>query len=77
MKINYFKTPSFLTISVLSYLDVVKTRMQKQIVKQGKEPKYKGIFQSIGLIAKDEGSFALWKGITPRLLRRMKLFHQP
>lgn len=52
-------------------LDVVKTRMQKQVVKPGKQPKYKGIFQAIGLVAKEEGYFALWKGITPRLLRIM------
>lgn len=50
-------------------LDVVKTRMQKQVIKSGSEPKYKGIVQSIGLIAKEEGTMALWKGITPRLMR--------
>jgi len=47
-------------------LDVVKTRLQKQIVKPGKQAKYTGIGQSINLIAKEEGIMALWKGITPR-----------
>lgn len=52
-------------------LDVVKTRMQKQVTVPGKEPKYKGLGQSIVVIAKEEGPLALWKGITPRLLRIM------
>jgi len=45
--------------------------MQKQVIIPGKEPKYKGIFQSCSVIAKEEGTAALWKGITPRLLRIM------
>jgi solute carrier family 25 citrate transporter 1 len=52
-------------------LDVVKTRLQKQVTVPGKDPKYKGLFQSIIVIAKEEGPLALWKGITPRLLRIM------
>lgn len=52
-------------------LDVVKTRMQKQVVHPGKQPKYTGLGQACTLIAKDEGPLALWKGITPRLLRIM------
>ena len=52
-------------------LDVVKTRLQKQVVIPGKIPKYTGLVQSCVLIAKDEGALALWKGITPRLLRIM------
>lgn len=52
-------------------LDVVKTRMQKQVIKPGKAPKYTGIVQATGLIAKEEGTMALWKGITPRLMRIM------
>mmetsp|Transcript_14899 Transcript_14899/g.24643 ORF Transcript_14899/g.24643 Transcript_14899/m.24643 type:complete len:389 (+) Transcript_14899:98-1264(+) len=52
-------------------LDVVKTRLQKQVVIAGKTPKYSGLVQSCGLIAKEEGVLALWKGITPRLLRIM------
>jgi solute carrier family 25 citrate transporter 1 len=50
-------------------LDVVKTRMQKQVKVPGKENKYRGITQSIRMIYKEEGIFALWKGITPRLMR--------
>lgn len=52
-------------------LDVVKTRMQKQVIHPGKEPKYKGLLQSCTVIAKEEGMPALWKGITPRLMRIM------
>ena len=52
-------------------LDVVKTRMQKQVVVPGREPKYRGIFQSCAIIGKEEGYMALWKGITPRLMRIM------
>lgn len=52
-------------------LDVVKTRLQKQVVHPGKAPKYTGLMQACVLIAKEEGFLALWKGITPRLLRIM------
>jgi solute carrier family 25 citrate transporter 1 len=52
-------------------LDVVKTRMQKQVIKPGTPAKYTGLGQSCVLIAKEEGVLALWKGITPRLLRIM------
>lgn len=52
-------------------LDVVKTRLQKQIVHPGKAPKYTGLLQACVVIAKEEGILALWKGITPRLLRIM------
>ena len=52
-------------------LDVVKTRMQKQVVIPGKAPKYNGLLSSCVVIAKEEGTAALWKGITPRLMRIM------
>jgi solute carrier family 25 citrate transporter 1 len=52
--------------------DVVKTRMQKQVITPGgKTPKYRGLVQSCMVIAKEEGTIALWKGITPRLMRIM------
>lgn len=50
-------------------LDVVKTRLQKQVVHEGKTPKYTGLVQACVVVAKEEGVLALWKGITPRLLR--------
>jgi len=50
-------------------LDVVKTRLQKQVVHEGKTPKYIGLVQACVVVAKEEGVLALWKGITPRLLR--------
>jgi solute carrier family 25 (mitochondrial citrate transporter), member 1 len=52
-------------------LDVVKTRLQKQVVLPGKMPKYTGLWQACVVIAREEGVLALWKGITPRLLRIM------
>ena len=52
-------------------LDVVKTLMQKQVIRSGTEPKYKSLMQSCVVIAKEEGTLALWKGITPRLMRIM------
>lgn len=52
-------------------LDVVKTRLQKQVIRPGQTPKYTGLGQAIVVIAKEEGVLALWKGITPRLLRIM------
>ncbi|KAG7373572.1 mitochondrial carrier protein [Nitzschia inconspicua] len=52
-------------------LDVVKTRLQKQVVIEGKTPKYTGLVQACMVISKEEGVLALWKGITPRLLRIM------
>jgi solute carrier family 25 citrate transporter 1 len=52
-------------------LDVVKTRLQKQVIVAGKTPQYSGLIQACMLIAKEEGVLALWKGITPRLMRVM------
>ena len=43
--------------------------MQKQVIHPGKTPKYTGLAQACSLIAKEEGYAALWKGITPRLMR--------
>lgn len=52
-------------------LDVVKTRLQKQTTKKNARsaPKYSGLIQACFRIAKEEGAAALWKGITPRLMR--------
>jgi len=50
-------------------LDVVKTRIQRQVIHPTHEPKYKGLFQGCAVIAKEEGVIALWKGLTPRLMR--------
>jgi solute carrier family 25 (mitochondrial citrate transporter), member 1 len=45
--------------------------MQKQVIVPGKTVKYTGLLQSCMLIGKEEGVLALWKGMTPRLLRIM------
>ena len=52
-------------------LDVVKTRMQKQVITPGKEPKYNGLLNSCIVIGREEGIKSLWRGITPRLMRIM------
>ena len=46
-----------------------QTRLQKQVVVPGKEPKYTGVVQALFVITREEGLLALWKGISPRLLR--------
>jgi solute carrier family 25 citrate transporter 1 len=50
-------------------LDVVKTRLQKQNITRYDTPKYTGLIQACFKIANEEGMGALWKGITPRLMR--------
>jgi solute carrier family 25 (mitochondrial citrate transporter), member 1 len=50
-------------------LDVIKTRLQKQVVVPGRPPKYTGLLSGMAVVAREEGVLALWKGITPRLLR--------
>mmetsp|Transcript_4166 Transcript_4166/g.11914 ORF Transcript_4166/g.11914 Transcript_4166/m.11914 type:complete len:457 (+) Transcript_4166:168-1538(+) len=50
-------------------LDVVKTRLQKQVLVPGRDPKYTGLIQGCVVIGKEEGALSLWKGITPRLMR--------
>lgn len=42
-------------------LDVNKTRMQKQVVHPGTEPKYNGLLRSCVLIAREERTKALWR----------------
>uniref|UniRef100_A0AC35FCP1 Mitochondrial 2-oxoglutarate/malate carrier protein n=1 Tax=Panagrolaimus sp. PS1159 TaxID=55785 RepID=A0AC35FCP1_9BILA len=49
-------------------VDIVKTRIQNMKVIDGK-PEYKGAFDVLGRIVKNEGVFALWKGFTPYYLR--------
>ena len=50
-------------------VDTVKTRMMAQTHEKGAVVKYKGWVQTARLIAAEEGTAALWKGIVPRLTR--------
>lgn len=50
-------------------MDVLKTRLMAQETIKGQEPRYKGFFHAFGRIAREEGIAALWKGLTPRLIR--------
>jgi len=52
-------------------LDVVKTRLQRQVVEPGVPPKYAGLFRSCAIIVQEEGAMCLYKGLTPRLMRIM------
>ena len=46
-------------------LDVVKTLIQKQVVHPRKELEYSGLIRSCLIVAREEGTRALWKGIMP------------
>lgn len=50
-------------------VDVVKTRLQRQVIILNQTPKYASTFQACSLIAKEEGIRALYKGFTPRMFR--------
>jgi solute carrier family 25 citrate transporter 1 len=50
-------------------MDVIKTRLMAQETVKGVEPKYRGFVHAFGVIAKEEGYPALWKGLVPRLTR--------
>lgn len=45
--------------------------ISSQVIITGQAPKYDGFVSSVALIAKEEGVRALWKGLTPRLMRIM------
>ncbi|KAL6534395.1 Mitochondrial succinate-fumarate transporter [Orobanche hederae] len=49
--------------------DVVKTRLMAQSRSAGDGMKYKGMFHAIKTIYGEEGIYALWKGLLPRLMR--------
>ena len=51
--------------------DVVKTRLmaQNRFGDESGKVKYKGMIHAIGLIYKEEGLIALWRGLLPRLMR--------
>lgn len=49
-------------------LDIAKTRIQNQKYVDGK-PEYRGTFDVLGRVLRQEGVFALWKGFTPYYCR--------
>lgn len=51
-------------------MDTAKVRLQIQKTPAGQEPKYKGMMQTMGKIAGEEGATALWSGLTPGLQRQ-------
>ncbi|ETI54919.1 hypothetical protein F441_02339 [Phytophthora nicotianae CJ01A1] len=50
-------------------MDVLKTRLMAQETVAGQELKYKGFFDAMKVISREEGVGALWKGLLPRLTR--------
>ena len=52
-------------------MDVAKTRLQRQVIVAGTPPKYEGALHAVAVISREEGLSALWKGLTPRLMRIM------
>lgn len=50
-------------------MDVVKTRLQSQDRTAAGGPRYRGFLHCLTTVAREEGVLALWKGMTPRLIR--------
>jgi len=55
--------------TVYSPFDVIKSRFQSQVYEQGVVPKYRSTVPSLVLIIQTEGAKALYKGLSPALLR--------
>lgn len=49
-------------------VDIAKTRLQNMKVREGK-PEYKGTFDVLAKVVRNEGFFALWRGFTPYYAR--------
>lgn len=49
--------------------DVVKSRYQSQMYQPGIPPKYRGVWQSLGIIYREEGINSCYKGFRPKALR--------
>jgi len=53
----------------LRSFDVVKSRIQNTVRVRGTIPKYNWTLPALGLVAKEEGMAALYKGFLPKVLR--------
>ncbi|CAD7703682.1 unnamed protein product [Ostreobium quekettii] len=51
-------------------LDTAKVRLQLQTTAPGAVPKYRGLFGTCMVVAREEGTAALWKGLGPGLHRQ-------
>ncbi|CAO0801006.1 unnamed protein product [Mucor circinelloides] len=58
-------TGAIITMSFMNPLDVVKTRLQE--ASKGGSKQYTGTVDALSKIFKNEGIFALWRGLTPGL----------
>lgn len=52
-------------------VDTAKVRLQIQTTPEGQIPKYRGVVQTVSLIAKEEGVASLFSGLTAALQRQM------
>jgi solute carrier family 25 citrate transporter 1 len=57
-------------VLIVTPFEVVKTRLQGQNIVKGQVPKYRGPLQTALTIMKQEGPFALWKGVVPTIGRQ-------
>eukprot|EP00227_Mantoniella_beaufortii_P016106 CAMPEP_0197605092 /NCGR_PEP_ID=MMETSP1326-20131121/42459_1 /TAXON_ID=1155430 /ORGANISM="Genus nov. species nov., Strain RCC2288" /LENGTH=300 /DNA_ID=CAMNT_0043172837 /DNA_START=76 /DNA_END=978 /DNA_ORIENTATION=+ len=70
LKIASGLTTGALGISIASPTDLVKVRMQAEgKLPAGAVKKYPSAMAAYGIIVKEEGVLALWKGITPNIMR--------
>lgn len=59
---------AFVTTVASMPVDIAKTRIQSMKIIDGK-PEFKGAFDVMGKVIKQEGALALWKGFMPYFLR--------
>ncbi|TMW69788.1 hypothetical protein Poli38472_001944 [Pythium oligandrum] len=57
-------------VLIVTPFEVIKTRLQGQNVIKGQELKYKGTIHTALTIMRNEGPFALWKGVAPTIGRQ-------
>ncbi|KAJ0401692.1 hypothetical protein P43SY_006142 [Pythium insidiosum] len=57
-------------VLIVTPFEVIKTRLQGQNVVKGEQAKYRGTVHTAFTIMRNEGPFALWKGVAPTIGRQ-------
>ncbi|CCI48716.1 unnamed protein product [Albugo candida] len=57
-------------VLIVTPFEVIKTRLQGQNIIKGQAPKYRGPIHTALTIIRNEGPFALWKGVAPTIGRQ-------